>query len=126
MSCRTGNRAYDAIGVIAGVLTLLSADFSDARAAELGKEIAIATEHARYAAGSSTIGTVHMHLQHTINCLVGLQGEGYDSKVLNPCAGIGNGAIPDARNQATQAQALQVAPDRRLRQVEGLGGPDCS
>src|SRR6266511_4230816 len=76
-----------------GGLALLFASCPAARAADGGKQIATAAQHAGYAADSTAIGMAHAHLHHTINCLVGPQGDGFDAKELNPCKGFGNGAI---------------------------------
>jgi hypothetical protein len=58
----------------AGGLALFFASYPATRAADAGKEIATAAQHAGYAADSTAIGMAHAHLQHTINCLVGPQG----------------------------------------------------
>jgi len=51
---------------------------------------------------------VHMHLHHTINCIVGSSGAGYDAKEMNPCQNQGAGALPDATAAATKT-SLQTA-----------------
>jgi hypothetical protein len=105
-SLRTSNRCASicaAIGI--GLVFTLS---STARAADAGKEIATAAQHAGYAAESAAIGMAHAHLQHTINCLVGPQGDGFDSKQLNPCKDFGNGAIADTED-ATKVKSLRAA-----------------
>lgn len=79
-----------------------------ALAADAGAEITNAAMHAGLAAQASDIGTVHTHLHHTVNCLVGPAGTGFDSKELNPCANSGSGAIPDSSNAQTK-QALEAA-----------------
>jgi hypothetical protein len=89
-------------------LALLFASCPAARAADAGKEIATAAQHAGYAADSTAIGMAHAHLQHTINCLVGPQGNGFDPKQLNPCKDLGNGAIADTED-ATKLKALAIA-----------------
>lgn len=55
--------------------------------------IATAAQHAGFAASSGDIEGVHRHLYHTLNCLVGPDGEGFDQSHGNPCANAG-GAIP--------------------------------
>lgn len=72
------------------------------------KEIAAAAQHAGFAAGSGDIGGVHTHLHHTVNCLVGPEGEGFAPDQLNPCKTIGNGAIPDTEDEVTK-QSLDAA-----------------
>jgi hypothetical protein len=82
-----------------------------ASAADVGSEIATAAQHAGLAAQSSDIAGVHTHLHHTVNCLVGPGGPGFDAKELNPCANTGKGAIPDSTSASTK-QALQAALDK--------------
>jgi hypothetical protein len=91
-----------------GGLALIFANCSAARAADAAKEIATAAQHAAYAADATVITTVHAHLHHTVNCLVGPGGKGYDAKELNPCKEFGKGAIPDTEDPAKRA-SLQAA-----------------
>jgi hypothetical protein len=69
---------------------------SPAFAADLRSEIVNAGEHAEYAAEAATIDEVHFHLHHSLNCLVGPKGDGFDRTQMNPCVNSGNGIIPDA------------------------------
>lgn len=78
--------------------------------ADAASETVTAQTHASLAAGAGDIAGVHMHLHHTINCLVGPGGKGYDAKELNPCANAGKGAIPDTAD-AAKKKALQSAAD---------------
>jgi hypothetical protein len=79
-----------------------------ARAADAMKEVSTAAQHAGYAAGSKELKMVHAHLHHTINCLVGPKGMGFDAKQLNPCKDMGNGAIPDTAD-AMHKKELEAA-----------------
>lgn len=88
---------------IALILFLPTAAF----AADAAKEVATAATHAGLAAKSADLGGVHMHLHHTVNCLVGPNGNGYDVHSLNPCAADGAGAIPDS--VAGKKPALEAA-----------------
>lgn len=82
-------------------------------AADVGSEITTAAQHAGLAAQSGDIAGVHTHLHHTVNCLVGAGGQGFDAKELNPCANTGSGAIPDSTGaSASTKQALQSALDK--------------
>jgi hypothetical protein len=63
-------------------------------------------------------------LQEAVNCLAGPGGKGYDAGRPNPCNGVGNGVIPDAKLPADKAryedalgkiQALMVEPDNIAR-----------
>lgn len=93
--------------IAAGSFALSGAAF--AAPAQLSKEIAAAAAHAGYAAGADDIAGVHTHLHHTINCLVGPEGDGFAAKEMNPCAALGNGAIPDSGSDEPTKSALQAA-----------------
>ena len=93
-----------------GVVAILSAPLP-VIAGDLNSEITNAAMHAGLAAQASDIAGVHTHLHHTINCLVGPGGTGFDAKELNPCANSGGGAIPDATNAATK-QKLESALEK--------------
>ncbi|MGD0866193.1 MAG: hypothetical protein ABSA49_11625 [Rhizomicrobium sp.] len=77
-------------------------------AADLKAEITTAGQHAGMAAAASDMATVQMHLHHTVNCIVGPNGAGYDPKQMNPCQNQGAGALPDATSAATKT-SLQTA-----------------
>lgn len=85
-----------------------------AQAADAHKEIATASDHAGYAASADTVGKVHLHLHHVINCLVGPHGKDFDKQAGNPCAGQGDGALNDldsgmADEKASLDNALALA-----------------
>jgi hypothetical protein len=95
------------------VLTIASAAIlfgigSAAFAADSAKEISTAATHAGYAADATEMKTAQAHLHHTINCLVGPNGAGFDATQANPCKDQGSGAIPDT-SDAAKKQALQGA-----------------
>jgi hypothetical protein len=73
-------------------------------AADSAQEAATAAVHAGLAAQAATIEQVHMHLHHTVNCLVGPKGQGFDAKEANPCQKLGDGAITDTSDSATKAK----------------------
>lgn len=106
-SLRTSTSCASLCAMVGG-LALLFTSCPAAGAADAGKEIATAAQHAGYAADSTAIGTVHVHLHHTINCLVGPQGDGFDAKEFNPCKDFGNGAIPDTED-AMKLKSLRSA-----------------
>ena len=83
-------------------------------------EIVNAGTHAGYAAAATDIATAHAHLHHTLNCLVGPAGSGFDAKELNPCANAGNGAIPDTADAAKKATLESAAAKAR----QGLASND--
>jgi hypothetical protein len=106
-SLRTSTPAASICAAVGG-LALLFTSGPVAHAADAGKEIATAAQHAGYASDSTAIGMAHAHLRHTINCLVGPQGKGFDAKELNPCKDFGDGAIPDTED-AMKLKPLQAA-----------------
>jgi len=87
--------------VVTGILIALPAS---AQATDPAQEAATAGVHAGLAAQGASIEQVHMHLHHTVNCLVGPNGQGFDAKPGNPCQKLGNGAIPDTTDQASKAK----------------------
>lgn len=92
-------------GVVAMLLTGLSAV---ALAADPSQEVATAATHAGFAADATAIDQAHMHLHHTVNCLVGPKGQGFDSKEANPCQKLGDGAIPDTSDAAAKAKLTKA------------------
>jgi hypothetical protein len=90
---------------IAGAFALAA---GSAFAADAAKEISTAAQHAGFAAAATVVETVHSHLHHTVNCLVGPSGAGYDAKEADPCKGMGRGAIPDT-SDAAKKKSLEAA-----------------
>jgi len=88
---------------LAGVIIVAVLPAS-ALAADPAQQAATGAVHAGLAAQATTIEQVHMHLHHTVNCLVGPKGQGFDAKEANPCQKLGNGAIPDTTDSATKAK----------------------
>lgn len=93
---------------------------SPAFAADLKGEIVNAVEHAQYAAQAGTIAEAHAHLHHALNCIVGPAGNGFDKTQMNPCAGSGNGIIPDDGDAGAKAGLETAAAKAR----EGLATDD--
>jgi hypothetical protein len=90
---------------LASIVALLVAVLPEsALAADPTQEAATAATHAGLAAQATSIEQAHMHLHHTVNCLVGPQGHGFDASEANPCQKLGNGAIPDTTDAATKAK----------------------
>ncbi len=88
--------------------------------ANSASEIVNAQTHAGLAAASTKIEGVHIHLHHTLNCLVGPAGEGFDAKQMNPCAQSGAGAIPDTTDAAKKKSLEAAAAKAR----EGIAATD--
>jgi hypothetical protein len=78
-------------------------------AADATGEIATAQTHADLAGTATDPAYTYMHMHHTLNCLVGPGGNGFDAKMLNPCANAGNGAIPDTADPAKKAKLEALA-----------------
>lgn len=73
------------------------------------KELKTAIEHASLASDADMLGQINAHLQHVVNCLVGEQGEGFDGSTVNPCKGMGQGAINDMHGQDSVISMLEQA-----------------
>ena len=81
--------------------------------ADAHSEIVNAETHAGLAAKGTDLAAVHMHLHHTLNCLVGPSGAGFDAKEINPCANAGSGApMPQVR---PRRRRWKPRPPRRAR-----------
>ncbi|HXZ67661.1 MAG TPA: hypothetical protein VEH07_03640 [Alphaproteobacteria bacterium] len=98
------------------VLVALSsavAAFPLAALADVSVEIKTAETHAGFSAQATNIQEAHTHLHHTLNCLVGPGGNGFDKTALNPCNGNGNGIIPDTADATKKAALEQLAAEAR-------------
>jgi len=109
MKSATHRFARNLIGALAlaGTAALVPA----AALADAPQEINTAVAHANLAAQAGNLDTVHMHLHHVLNCLVGPGGNGFDAGPGNPCANAGKGAIPDTADAAAK-QKLETAATR--------------
>lgn len=96
-----------------GIASMLAAVATGASAANNEeKQVHTAAQHAGYAAEAGSLKMVHTHLHHAVNCLVGPDGAAFDKGFLNPCVGMGKGAIHDATNTKTKTSlnaALEAA-----------------
>jgi hypothetical protein len=100
------NKAHRNVGVaaLAVLLAVLAPTLAGAQVKEpappyaqgLSHELTQATLHANYAATASSIEELHEHLHHLVNCLVGPDDPAFNADHLNPCHGLGSGAIPDS------------------------------
>ena len=81
------------------------------------QEINTAAAHAGMAAGADTSKTLHFHIQHTINCLEGKTGADFNAGPGNPCADMGNGAIPDS-TPAAQKSLKEAVEKAKLALTE--------
>lgn len=89
----------------------LAAQAAEANAAA-SKQVATAAAHAGMAMGAAELPMAHAHLQHVVNCLVGPAGKGFDAKAEDPCKGMGQGAIVDAKGDAAVEARLHTALDQ--------------
>lgn len=97
--------------LVLGTAGVLAAGLSFGAFAQGGvtTEVSTAHAHALMAQNSKTVKMAHTHLHHVINCLVGPNGQGFDSKAGNPCKGQGDGAIPGSTSDAAMHSKLQTA-----------------
>lgn len=77
---------------------------SSALAADMAPEVKTAAVHAGLASQAENVKGVQTHLHHAVNCLVGPDGEGFDSDEMNPCGDMGKGAIPDTKDDNMKKQ----------------------
>jgi hypothetical protein len=78
---------------------------AEQKADPVARQVSTASAHAGMALGAADLKMAHAHLQHVINCLVGPSGKGYDAQQADPCKGMGQGAIVDAKgDKATEAR----------------------
>lgn len=84
------------------------------------KQVATASAHAGMALGAADLKMVHAHLHHVINCLVGASGKGFDAKAGNPCQGMGQGAIADAKGDTAVESRLHTALSQAEHGVKAM------
>lgn len=75
----------------------------------VSRQVSTAAAHAGLALGAADLKMTQVHLHHVINCLVGPAGEGYDPTQENPCKGMGQGAIVDAKGESARESHLHEA-----------------
>jgi hypothetical protein len=106
-------RVTSSVPISAGVAAAAAIFLASSRAlaANATKEIKTAATHAGFAAKAETLKQAKTHLHHVVNCLVGPKGEGFASGELNPCKGMGDGAIPDAKDANTKKSLKSALAD---------------
>lgn len=82
-------------------------------AGDAAMEVSTAATHASLSAKADSLKVAHAHLHHTLNCLVGPKGHGFDAKAENPCKDMGEGAIPDTADAAHKKSLEHVAMQAR-------------
>lgn len=81
--------------------------------ADAPTEVTTAAKHAGLSSQATSLAMAHAHLHHTLNCLVGPKGHGFDSKAENPCSDEGSGAIPDTTDEAAKKSLERIAARTR-------------
>lgn len=111
------------------VALLLAAPAARAAGAHPRDEIRIAAIHAAHAYGMPNVAGAHLHLHHVINCLVPPSNPHFDPHVLEPCRGLGHGALADvpagpvhARLVRVLALALRAEASNSYPRVHALAG----
>lgn len=75
-------------------------------------QLRTAIQHAReLAAGSAALSGIQTHLQQAVNCLEGQAGRNFKAASGNPCQGMGNGFLTDARDKAGAVFLARHATD---------------
>ena len=75
----------------------------------VSKQMGTASAHAGMALGAADLKLAHTHLHHVVNCLVGPSGKEFDAQEEDPCKGMGQGAIVDAKGDAASESRLHTA-----------------
>ena len=92
---------------------------SPAALADGPQAVATAAQHAGLAAAAADIAGAHRHLHHTLNCLIGPDGEGFDDAAGNPCRDAG-GAIP----QTADAQMKENLEEAAMKVRDAIENDD--
>ncbi len=100
-------RARVAGAVCCVVAALVLGPLPGAHAADLVGSIQAQLKTAVFHSGElaqrgGAIQAVHLHIQHTINCLEGPKGDHFAPAAGYPCQGQGSGIIPDLRAAAAR------------------------
>jgi len=97
-----------------GLVSISPAAFADGPQA-----VATAAQHAGLAAAADDIAGAHRHLHHTLNCLIGPDGEGFDEAAGNPCNDAG-GAMP----QTADAQMKENLEEAAMKVRDAIENDD--
>lgn len=104
----TVKKSWIGFALSAGLVALPVAVWADA-----AMQIQTAAQHAQFASQATDLKMADAHLHHTLNCLEGPKGRGFDKKAENPCADQGNGAIPDETDATTKKSLERIAARTR-------------
>ena len=92
-----------------GAALLLSTVAAYAVAKDLAAEFNTTETHAGLAAKATSMESVKMHLHHALNCMVGVNGNGYNVEAGNPCQKDGDGLLVDIKDKPLLIIELHVA-----------------
>ncbi len=104
----TVNKSWIGFALSASLVALPLAAWADA-----STQIQTAAQHAQFASQATDLKMARAHLHHTLNCLAGPKGKGFDKKAENPCADQGNGAIADETDATTKKSLEKIAASAR-------------
>ena len=110
-------RALRVTGNTIALVVIVS--ISPAALADGPQAVATAAQHAGLAAAADDIAGAHRHLHHTLNCLIGPDGEGFDEAAGNPCRDAG-GAIP----QTADAQMKENLEEAAMKVRDAIENDD--
>jgi len=94
---------------LVAIFSMLFVTVAFAANGNAAKEISMAEMHATFASTVKDVNMVHAHLHHTLNCLVGPKGKLFDPKAMDPCKGMGNGALSDLGKAPKVRAKLEMA-----------------
>ncbi len=104
------------LGAVMVLATLIAAPSAPAQSplANARKQLETAIFHSGELAQRGTaVAASKTHLQHTLNCLEGAQGQNFNAAPGDVCRGQGNGIIPDLR--AAEAAGVRGAGNALIR-----------
>ena len=80
----------------------------------------VASAHAGFASGGSSMAYVKEHLGHVLACIEGAKGKNVNPSWMNPCSGQGNGVLNDLRASKNGAAWMPVAQAADCLTVAGF------
>ncbi len=83
--------------------------FAATPGSSVSNQVSVAGIHADMALDAADLDAAHLHLHHVINCLEGPAGKDFDAKASNPCHGMGDGALVDAKDDPAVESRLRAA-----------------
>jgi hypothetical protein len=88
-------------------------------------QLTTAKTHAGFAASAGSLGGVHLHAGHAVNCLVAADDKRFDKQWGNVCEGQGSGALVDLKAAGARgADAMKIAEEAARAGAEALSKTD--